>query len=163
VNIDDFNRLPAERRRALLLDCCHCRQWAERVLEQGAAQSLAQLQQRARRAWQGLRESDYLEAFAAHPRIGDLERLKEKFAGAEQGQVAAADEATLQELQQLNENYLERFGFIFIICASGQSARRMLAALRARIGNNRTEELAIAAAEQAQITRLRLEKYFAQP
>lgn len=162
MNIEHFNNLTLEHRRALLLDCCHCTHWAERLLAQGATESVAELQQRAADAWQDLRESDYLEAFAAHPRIGDLRRLKEKFADAEQGQVAAADETTLGELQRLNDAYFDKFGFIFIICANGKSAREMLAAIRTRIGNSRTEELRIAAAEQAEITRLRLDKLFAE-
>ena len=156
--LSHFNQLAPEQRHSLLLDCCHCNRWAEQLLELGPAASIGQIQNRAFKAWSNLDETDYLEAFAAHPRIGDLRRLKEKFASAEQGQVAEADEATLRALQQLNDRYFEKFGFIFIICASGKSAREMLDAIRSRIGNSRAQEIRNAADEQAKITRLRLTK-----
>lgn len=156
--LKQFNQLAPEQQRDLLLDCCHCSRWAERLLELGPARSVGQIQNRAFKAWSKLHETDYLEAFAAHPRIGDLQRLKEKFASAEQGQVAHADEATLEELQSLNDTYYEKFGFIFIICASGKSAQEMLAAIKSRIDNSREQEIENAACEQAKITRLRLTK-----
>jgi 2-oxo-4-hydroxy-4-carboxy-5-ureidoimidazoline decarboxylase len=115
--------------------------------------------------WTGLTEADYLEAFAHHPRIGeDLAALRARFpdtagwASAEQAGASAADEPTLLALRDENRAYFERFGFIFIVCASGKSARELLASLRDRLGNERPHELAIAATEQAKITRLRLEK-----
>lgn len=154
--LKQFNQLAPEQQRHLLMDCCHCSRWAERLLELGPVISIGQIQNRAFKAWSKLDESDYLEAFAAHPRIGDLQRLKEKFASAEQGQVAHANEDTLEELQRLNDNYYEKFGFIFIICASGKSAREMLAAIQSRIENSREQEIENAAGEQAKITRLRL-------
>lgn len=152
-----FNRLTPGQRRRLLLDCCHCERWAERLLELGPATSVRQLLSNATSVWENLDERDHLEAFAAHPRIGDLQRLKEKFASAEQGQIAQADEATLEELQRLNDAYLETFGFIFIICASGKPAGKMLTAIKSRIHNSRQQELQNAADEQAKITRLRLQ------
>lgn len=159
--LDQFNQLTLEQRRDLLLDCCYCTHWIERLLEMEPAASVEQLQSNAVSAWSNLNEADYLEAFAAHPRIGDLQRLKEKFASAEQGQVAHANETTLKALQRLNDAYFEKFGFIFIICASGKSAGEMLAAIESRIGNNRAQEIRNAAEEQAKITRLRLDKLFA--
>ncbi|WP_226662518.1 2-oxo-4-hydroxy-4-carboxy-5-ureidoimidazoline decarboxylase [Microbulbifer aggregans] len=159
--LNQFNQLAPEQQRALLLDCCHSSRWAERLLELGPVRSVGQIQNRAFKAWSKLQETDYLEAFAAHPRIGDLQRLKEKFARSEQGQVAHADETTLKELQQLNDAYFEKFGFIFIICATGKSAREMLAAIKSRISNSREQEIGNAAAEQEKITRLRLENLFA--
>jgi OHCU decarboxylase len=109
-------------------------------------------------------EADWLEAFAAHPLIGDVDSLRKKYgatrdlAAGEQAGAAGAGAATLQELADLNRSYREMFGFIFIVFATGKSADEMLANLRSRLGNSRDEELRNAAAEQIKITRLRLEK-----
>lgn len=117
----------------------------------------------ARAIWQSLNREDYLEAFAHHPRIGeDLGELAKRFARTaslavrEQAKVAQADHETLLELRALNQRYFERFGYIFIVCATGKSAAEMLDLLRERLQNDDARELAIAAAEQAKITDLRL-------
>ncbi len=97
------------------------------------------------------------------PAIGDVNSLKKKYADIqasashEQSGAAQASEATLQRLKTLNDQYLDRFGFIFIVCATGKSADEMLALLEARIDNDRDEEIQNAAREQAKITHLRLE------
>jgi len=104
--------------------------------------------------WGTLDPADFLEAFAAHPRIG--ERTGDRQASREQSGVAAADAGVHARLAQGNREYEARFGHIFIICAQGKSAEDMLDALERRLGNPAGEELNIAAAEQAQITRIRL-------
>lgn len=118
----------------------------------------------AEQVWQSLGTDDYLEAFAHHPQIGEnLAALRQRFATTatlsahEQAGVAEADETVLLALREANRAYRERFGFIFIVCATGKSAREMLALLEARIESEREGELAMAAAEQAKITHLRLE------
>lgn len=127
--------------------------------------SEAALHEAAERVWAGLGREDYLEAFSHHPRIGeDLAALRARFpdsagwAQGEQAGVARADDATLAALAANNRRYFERFGYIFIVCASGKSAAQMADLLAARLGNAPDVELAIAAREQARITRLRLEK-----
>lgn len=111
-----------------------------------------------------LSESDWLEAFAAHPLIGDVDSLREKYAATkplaagEQAGVDAASDATLSELAALNQTYLARFGFIFIVFATGKTADEMLAILKSRIDDSREQEIANAAAEQLKITQLRLRK-----
>ena len=117
----------------------------------------------ARAVWSSLERDDYLEAFAHHPRIGDsLSELAKRFArtaslaAREQAKVAQADKETLSALRDLNQRYFERFGYIFIVCATGKSAAEMLDLLRARLDNDAARELAIAAEEQAKITALRL-------
>ncbi len=115
-------------------------------------------------AAEGLAEADWLEAFAAHPMIGDVESLRKKYtstkslAAGEQFGAAGASEATLAELARLNHEYHEKFGFIFIVFATGKSADEMLAMLEGRVDNSRDQELRNAAAEQMKITRLRLQK-----
>ncbi len=162
-----LNAATREEAAAALLRCCGSPRWALRVLARRPFASLAELNAIARDAWIGLDRGDYLEAFAHHPRLGaDLARLRERFATAdwsrqEQSSVASADEATLEALRAGNAAYEARFGFVFLVCATGKSAREVLALLEQRIGNDPETELAVAVAEQAKITQLRLEKLFA--
>lgn len=122
----------------------------------------ARLLAAARIEWFGLTEADWLEAFAHHPRIGDRASLEARFpathdlSSREQAGVATARAEVLDALADANARYLERFGFIFIVCASGKSADEMLGLLSERLANDRAAELRIAAEEQAKITALRL-------
>jgi 2-oxo-4-hydroxy-4-carboxy-5-ureidoimidazoline decarboxylase len=134
------------------------------MLEERPFASSAALYNCAEQLWSGLGAADQLEAFAHHPQIGeDLAALRERFAAThalaarEQAGVAAADDATLLALRDGNRAYRARFGFIFIVCATGKSAREMLGILEQRLRRDPATELAQAAAEQAKITRLRLE------
>ncbi len=111
----------------------------------------------AERSWRELGEADRLEAFAAHPRIGTRE-LEERWSRAEQAGVEGAAPATLAALARRNEDYERRFGFVFLICATGLTADAMLAALEDRSRNDRATELANASREQEKIVRLRLER-----
>ncbi len=103
---------------------------------------------------------DWLEAFAAHPRLGD--RGATGRAASEQGTALAAPPGVLEQLRKANAAYEERFGFIFIVCACGRSADALLANLEDRLANPADLELGIAADEQRKITRLRLEKLLAE-
>ena len=117
----------------------------------------------AQTVWDSLSESDYLAAFEGHPQIGDLSTLSKKYAatakkaGHEQSGMSKANEQTLKKMIELNKQYLSKFGFIFIVCASGKSAEKMLELIEQRVDNTREEELTIAAGEQAKITKIRLE------
>ena len=160
-----LNALSRDEARAALLRCCGARRWAEGMLARRPFSSQSELLRAADAVWSQLDKSDYLEAFAHHPRIGeDLAALRAKFASTagwahqEQAGVRAADERTLLALRDDNQAYFDRFGYIFIVCATGKSAPEMLELLRARLHNEPAFELSIAAAEQAKITRLRLEK-----
>lgn len=159
MTLEEFNDLGRQWQYEALLSCCHCESWAARVPDAAPFESLESLIECARRAWSKATEEDMLEAFSGHPQIGDLDALRNRYAetaNAEQGQVAAADEAILVRLRDQNQAYLDRFGFIFIVCATGKSAEEMLELLEARIGNNRDEELANGAREQMAITEIRL-------
>jgi OHCU decarboxylase len=122
------------------------------------------LNESAERIWWSLSADDWLEAFRGHPKIGEKKAEKntgavaQKWSEQEQASVAAASSETLQSLAELNAEYFSRFGFIFIVCASGKSPEEMLSMLRTRLENDPEKELRIAAAEQAKITGLRLEK-----
>jgi 2-oxo-4-hydroxy-4-carboxy-5-ureidoimidazoline decarboxylase len=116
----------------------------------------------ARREWFALGPDDWKDAFAAHPRIGDRENLRARFSSthqlseSEQAGVRAASDDVLDALAANNAEYEQRFGYIFIVCATGKSADEMLDLLRARLQNDLPSELRVAAFEQARITELRL-------
>jgi OHCU decarboxylase len=117
--------------------------------------------------WYSLREQDWLEAFSGHPKIGDSVGLRKKFSstsewamGEQSGVTGATDNVSLR-LSEGNRRYEKKFGFIFIVCATGKSATDILEFLDQRFGNERGEELRNAAGEQAKITKLRLEKLLA--
>ena len=163
MELEAFNRLEPGSMRQTLLDCCHCQRWSVVVAQQAPFATVEELLSVSHSAWQQADEAEILEAFSGHPRIGDLSALRDKYAAtatAEQGQVAAADERVLQTLKDLNDEYFERFGFIFIVCATGKSAQEMLSLLQARIGNSRDQELSNGAREQAAIMQLRINKLF---
>jgi 2-oxo-4-hydroxy-4-carboxy-5-ureidoimidazoline decarboxylase len=147
--------------------CCGASRWILKMMRARPFCAAATLLEQSDAAFETLERADWLEAFSHHPKIGDLESLRSKFAatrdwaGNEQAGTNAADEATLRALAGGNSDYEQKFGFIFIICATGKSAEEMLLALRARLPNAPEEELHNAAQQQTQITRLRLRKLLA--
>ena len=160
-----LDALPAEQASASLHRCCGSRRWVSAMLAHRPFGSPEALHGAARAVWAALTREDFLEAFAHHPPIGgELAELRAKFAPSadwssqEQAAVAGAGDETLLELKAANQAYLERFGFLFIVCASGRSAEELLLALRARLRNEPACELLVAAEEQAKITDLRLDK-----
>ena len=164
MTVDELNALSPESAREELLRCCGSARWAEKALTRRPFADKNAALAAADAAWAETGEKDWLEAFAHHPRIGGKDALRAKFAATkswaqgEQAAVAGAGEATLDALEKGNANYEARFGFIFIVCATGKSAAEMLALLNDRLPNDRAMELKIAAAEQNKITKIRLEK-----
>jgi 2-oxo-4-hydroxy-4-carboxy-5-ureidoimidazoline decarboxylase len=154
---------PAEARR-LLSDCCDAGRWVEAMLRRRPFGSHQAILASARQVWWSLDLDDWREAFRHHPKIGDKEALRVKFAAtralseSEQAGVDSASEAVLDALAHVNSDYEERFGYIFIVSATGKTAEEMLALLRARIVNDPAKEIGIAAEEQAKITALRLSR-----
>ncbi len=140
--------------RTLLAGCCGSARWVEAMLARRPFGSMTALVESADAIWHGLSEADWLEAFSHHPKIGD--RSAGGIAKREQSGVALAPEETFRELADANQAYKARFGYIFIICATGKSAGSMLDALRQRLGNDARTEIRIAAEEQLKITELRL-------
>ena len=159
-----LNSLDAEAARRVLANCCAANAWVEGMLALRPFANDEAVIEAAAQAAQSLSEVDWLEAFAAHPLIGNVESLRQKYAATRQlaagehAGVAGADETTLAELAALNLEYHGRFGFIFIVFATGKTADEMLASLKSRIGNSRQQELQNAAAAQLKITQLRLRK-----
>ncbi len=159
MNINAINNLAVDDLRTRLLGCCRCSGWAERVAASAPFAAADNLRECCARQWLRATEEEILEAFSGHPQIGDMNALRDKYAStasAEQGQVIDAAEVVLLALRQQNQVYLEKFGFIFIICATGKSASEMLALLEERVNNRPDEELANGAIEQGKIMNLRL-------
>lgn len=165
MTIAAFDHLDRELKKSLLLRCCGSTAWAEKMLHMPPAEDLIDLFEDAEEAWYKCSEEDWKEAFAHHPKIGDMDALRkkfssDKFASSEQDSVNKASEQTLVSLANGNRRYEEKFGYIFIVCAAGKSAEEMLALLNARLNNDLEEELKIAMDEQNKITKLRLQKLF---
>jgi 2-oxo-4-hydroxy-4-carboxy-5-ureidoimidazoline decarboxylase len=164
MKLQELNQLSDEAAREELLRCCHSSRWVEFVLSRRPYGSFSDLSKAADEGFAGLQREDWLEAFAGHPKIGDMNSLRAKYANTrdwsagEQSGVNAAEEAVLQGLADGNTDYEKRFGHIFIVCATGKTAAQMLDLLRSRIDNDPAEELKIAANEQTKITKIRLEK-----
>lgn len=134
------------------LECCASRRWAEEMTGARPFTSWSEVEETADEIWSLSTREDILEAFAVHKKIGD-------HGGAEeQAGVRTASSATLEELGRLNSEYTARFGYIFIVCATGKSAEEMLLLLSMRRDNDPADEIAIAAQEQRLITQLRLRK-----
>jgi len=123
-----------------------------------------ELSTKAEQVWWSLASPDWLEAFHSHPKIGEKKAAmptsgqSKRWSEAEQAAVSTAAQETLTELANLNRQYEEKFGYIFIVCATGKTSEEMLAILRTRLENPADQELRNAAAEQARITQLRLKK-----
>ena len=166
MNLTDFNRLNAAEAADLLQTCCAAENWISAMQKARPYRDLEQLSQLHDEIWASMQERDLLQAFAAHPRIGDVNSLQKKYANtlatasSEQAGVSSATAKVLEELAEKNQLYFERFGFIFIVFASGKDAQTMLTLLNARIHNTRNQELQLASREQQQITALRLTKLF---
>jgi OHCU decarboxylase len=164
-----LNNLPRPDAERELRRCCGSARWAATVAGARPFGTLADLLAAAERAFDGLDRDDWLEAFAHHPRIGergaDHARLAATAAwsAAEQSAMAGAAEDLRRRLAEANLAYERRFGHVFLIRAAGRSPAEMLAALERRLANDPSTELGIAAAEQRQITRLRLERLVRDP
>src|SRR3989440_8110973 len=156
-----LNALSDERARAALHRCCGARHWVDAMLAARPFRSDAELLATAERVWWDLGRADWLEAFAAHPRIGDRGEPGTDWARGEQAGADGAAEATLAALAQEHRAYEQRFGHVFLISATGKTADEMLGALRRRLTNDPATELRLAAEGHAKITRLRLDKLVA--
>lgn len=156
--------MPESELDAALRACCGSSAWVRAIASDRSFDSLAALQRRAAEVWHGLSTTDWDEAFKAHPRIGEKKaegpqsKVAHGWSTKEQAKVSQATQAVLEELRATNRAYEERFGRIYIVCATGKSAEEMLAIAKERMANDPDTELRRAAEEQRKITDLRLEK-----
>ena len=164
--IQKFNRASTAAAERTLLDCCGSRSWASQIARQRPFGNLAQLLDASDRVWLALKNNDWLEAFSHHPPIGAKRGTKPQSTKArnwskgEQSQAQKASPEALEALAEMNRLYSDRFGYVFLICATGKSTDEIANALQQRLSNEPETELRIAAEEQRKITRLRLEKLF---
>ena len=162
MNLEQINQASLDQARQLFLQCCTSQQWVERMVISRPFVSGQVLCDQADAHWRELGERDYLEAFDGHPKIGDVSSLKARYANTkelaagEQSGVNGAGEDVIDRLAAGNQRYAEKFGFIFIVCATGKSAQQMLELLEARLPNDRQTELVVAAEEQRKIFNIRL-------
>ncbi len=166
MNLKEFNSLSEYGAKLELFKCCGSTSWTNQLVAKMPFSSLSELIEESDKIWENCVESDYLEAFTHHPKIGDISSLEKRFsstqqwAAGEQASVEKANQSTLQQLAKGNELYETKFGFIFIVCATGKGADEMLNLLNQRLPNNRSNEIKIAATEQNKITHIRISKLF---
>lgn len=156
MTVAELNAVPAPAAQAALLQCCGSRRWVQRMLALRPFASAVDLLAAAEQAGRQLTDADWLEAFAAHPRIG--ESSTSAWSQVEQADVLGAAEDVRARLAAANAEYERKFGFIFIIFASGKTPEQILERLQARMRNRQETEIREAAAEQQKITRARLRK-----
>ena len=163
-NLDELNKLSAESAGSVFRDCCGSTEWARQMASERPFLTVEDLYNAAEKKWMSLSPADWLEAFAAHPKIGSSKPAASQNTGSaewsrdEQSGVNTAADDVLSELENVNRLYLERFGFIFIVSATGKTADEMLAICKARLNNSIETELDLAAIEQSKITAIRLNK-----
>jgi 2-oxo-4-hydroxy-4-carboxy-5-ureidoimidazoline decarboxylase len=164
MNLDELNNLSEAEATHGFMQCCTASNWVEMMVSSRPFANGLELSSKADDIWGGLGEYDLLEAFEGHPQIGNVDTLRTKYANTkalasgEQSSVNQASEQVLQDLANGNAEYLNKFGFIFIVCATGKSAEQMLNLLLARLPNDKITELVNAAEEQRKIFQLRLQK-----
>lgn len=164
MTLSQLNQLPKKDLETELQKCCGSSTWVKNLMALFPISTVEELLEQSDLIWSDCSEADGREAFSHHPKIGDLSSLKEKFAttsnwaAGEQEGVQHANSQVLEAFAESNQAYEDKFGYIFIVCASGKSAEEMLSLLTLRLLNNPEDEIGIAMEEQNKITRLRLKK-----
>jgi len=160
----ELNNASLNEAKEALIKCCGSTYWAKNILRERPFQSKSDLLAKSDISWNTCTDVDALEAFSHHPKIGSVSNLEKKFASTakwaknEQQSVKKANKETIAKLAIGNKKYEAKFGYIFIVFASGKSAEEMLDLLENRLKNSAAKEIVIAKREQNKITKLRLEK-----
>ncbi|MDQ6612441.1 MAG: 2-oxo-4-hydroxy-4-carboxy-5-ureidoimidazoline decarboxylase [Gemmatimonadota bacterium] len=164
MTLGEFNALTYATAREALASCCGASRW---ITEMNARRPFATTEnvfEAAEIVWNSLDVEDWLDAFHHHPRIGETRSaapqadLGQRWSSSEQSALSTTAQHVRIRLAERNRQYEERFGFIYIVCATGKSADEMLAMAEERMHNSRDTELRVAAGEQGRITHLRLQK-----
>ena len=162
--LEQLNRASPEEAESAFLSCCGSRRWAQKMMEARPFTDISALLKRAEEIWRNLESKDWLEAFAAHPKIGAKKAVREtsarsaEWSQGEQSGTSSATDSERTDLEKFNRLYEDKFGFIFIVCATGKSAAEMLDDCRRRLDNAADAEILVAADEQRKITEIRLKK-----
>jgi OHCU decarboxylase len=159
-----WNHAPADTAAAQILPCCGSKRWAHEMVVRRPFKDEAALMAASDETWRSLNEADWMEAFNSHPRIGESKstgrtQSSDAWPRQEQEKVTAAGDAVKSALAEGNRVYEEKFGRIFIVCATGKSAPELLEILQRRLRNDAVTELQEAAEQQRQIAQLRLRKW----
>lgn len=164
MTLDDLNSIPSARATELFTACCGSSRWVSKMVARRPFKSRDAVLDAGDEIWKSLEKSDWLEAFAHHPRIGESksavpqsDRARDWSAGEQAGAMRASESIRLAQ-RDMNAQYERRFGFIYIVCATGKSPDDLAAIARDRLSNDPATELKVAAGEQQKITRLRIEK-----
>lgn len=164
MSLEKINMLSYEEAYKAFSDCCGSKNWVNKMISSRPFKSKNEAIEISDLIWNSISKNDWLEAFEHHPKIGDINSMKEKYSStrklAESEQAGVKDSSidTLSEIAKYNADYLKKFGYIFIVCATGKSADEMLLIIKERINNDPETEIKIAMKEQSKITKLRLEK-----
>lgn len=159
-----WNEADADTALAAMIACCGARRWAEAMVASRPIADIAELSAAADRIWSTMEETDWREAFACHPRIGErtathASAQSNDWSQEEQSSASSAAICVLAKLAVGNALYEERFGFTYIVCATGKSTEEMLSILNRRLANDPATELREAAGQQRQIMQIRLRKW----
>jgi OHCU decarboxylase len=165
--LDAWNKADEAEAISAMIACCGARRWAEGMVALRPIENVFALSEAADRVWAAMEEPDWMEAFACHPRIGERNvshatAQSAAWSRQEQSSVTQAEQQVLDELAAGNALYEQRFGFTYIVCATGKSAEEMLEILNRRLSCDRASELREAAEQQRQITQIRLGKWLIQ-
>jgi 2-oxo-4-hydroxy-4-carboxy-5-ureidoimidazoline decarboxylase len=164
VSVAELDAMPESQAKQVLTACCGASRWVAEMLARRPFKSRAVVLSAADEIWRSLDSDDWQEAFSHHPRIGERQSAKRQsergssWAAGEQSEVRRAGDDVRTALPAVNREYEQRFGYIYIVFATGKSAEEMLALARERLRNDPDVELRTAAEEQRKITRLRLDK-----
>jgi len=164
MTIEELNHINKVEAYNALLKCCGSSKWVNKMLDERPFNSKSEILKKAGLIWSSSNEIDGLEAFNYHPKIGSKEKLLEKFSETkewsrrEQSGIKKASDLLVNKLAIKNREYEYKFGFIFIVCATGKTAKEMLNILESRLLNERTIEIKIAMEEQGKIAQIRLDK-----
>ena len=164
ANLAEWNQAPEDAAMETMIACCGARRWAEAMVALRPLNGIVELSTEADRVWSTMEEADWMEAFACHPRIGERKAAhavakSAAWSAQEQSSTTQAAELVMVELAAGNALYEERYGFTYIVCATGKSAEEMLSILNRRLAGSRDAELREAAEQQRQITQIRLGKW----
>ena len=162
MTLEALNHLDRKAAEAVFTTCCGSTAWARSMAAARPFASLADVSDTADAIWRSLAPGDWLEAFGAHPKIGEQARGP-SWSDREQSGMRTASEGVRGRIASGNAAYQSRFGYIFIVCATGKTAEGMLAELEGRLSNDPEAELHVASEEQRKITRLRLAKLMDDP
>lgn len=162
--LKQWNEAECEVALDTILACCGARSWGAAMIARRPVATTAELHDLADRIWASMREGDWMEAFACHPRIGERSNSQSNphsitWSSQEQASIQTAAAATLVALAKSNARYEEKFGFTYIVCATGKSPEEMLAVLDRRLAGDRESEMREAAEQQRQIMHIRLRKW----